>query len=373
MKNLVKMKLAAFLMIGIFALPVAQIIGPSIPGHASALAHEVSGNAGVPGLVGTNIVEKIATQQNPAVVGVRSISGFEKMSRGPFGGFPPGQQPPQQGGAGSGFLIDAQGYILTNHHVVDGSQKLKVSLMDGKEYDAKVIGADPKTDIALIKIEASNGETFPFIKLGDSDRLNVGEWVVAIGNPFGLTHSVTVGVVSAKHRNIGAGPYDEFIQTDASINPGNSGGPLVNLQGEVIGINTAILPGQSGGNIGIGFALPINMAKTILDDLKTDGKVTRGWLGVMIQQITPELAEAMQLSMDQKGALVSDVEPGGPADKGGLKRGDVIVKFAGKIIDAMDILPKSVAAVHPGDKVEVEILRAGKSQVLTLVPEAMGV
>ncbi|PIR00759.1 MAG: trypsin [Nitrospinae bacterium CG11_big_fil_rev_8_21_14_0_20_45_15] len=366
-------------------LAICLLVAPIIQGvssspHSTSLAHANSGAGNV--LVGTNIVETVAREQNPAVVGIQTklLLGPDAQmpNQSPFGAPPfPGTPFPGQpddsmpGGSGSGFLIDSEGHILTNHHVVDNAKEILVSLMDGKEYEAKVIGADSKTDIALIKITAKNGEKFPYIKLGDSSALNVGEWVVAIGNPFGLSHSVTVGVVSAKGRNIGAGPYDEFIQTDASINPGNSGGPLVNLKGEAIGINTAILPGTGGGNVGIGFALPIDMAKAILKDLKEDGKVTRGWLGIMIQEITPELSEALNLTV-KTGALVSDVEPGGPADKGGLKRGDVIVKFAGQEVNDLETLPKAVAKVLPGKPVQVEIVRGDKRQTLTLVTAPMG-
>ena len=200
--------------------------------------------------------------------------------------------------------------------------------------------------------------------MGNSEKVEVGEWVVAIGNPFGLSHTVTTGVVSAKGRNIGSGPYDEFIQTDASINPGNSGGPLLNMDGDVIGINTAIFSG-SGGNVGIGFALPINMAKAILGDLKEKGKVTRGWLGVMIQRITPELQESFKLK-NASGALVSDLVPNGPADLGGMKRGDVITRFDGVEIASMETLPKQVASIKPGKSVKVEVIREGKSRILDI-------
>ena len=205
--------------------------------------------------------------------------------------------------------------------------------------------------------------------LGNSENVEVGEWVVAIGNPFGLDHTVTAGVVSAKARNIGAGPYDEYIQTDASINPGNSGGPLLNMNGEVIGINTAIFS-RTGGNVGIGFTIPIKMASDILDELKKDGKVTRGWLGVMIQKITPELAETFKLS-DSHGALINDVVPNGPAARGGLKRGDVIVKFNGVEIVSVQNLPKQVAAVDPGKSVEVEIVRDGNKKSLDVTLDKM--
>jgi len=260
---------------------------------------------------------------------------------------------------------------LTNNHVVEGADIIKVTLQNDKEYEAKLIGSDPKTDIALIKIIQGNGEktSFSFLTMGDSGKLDVGEWVVAIGNPFGLDHTVTTGVVSAMGRNIGSGPYDEFIQTDASINPGNSGGPLLNMEGDVIGINTAIYSG-SGSNVGIGFAVPINIAKGILDDLKQKGKVTRGWLGVMIQRITPELQESFKLKNSQ-GALVNDIAPNGPADLGGMKRGDVITRFDGVEIASMETLPKQVAAIKPGESVKVEVIREGTIKMLNIKIEPM--
>ncbi len=265
----------------------------------------------------------------------------------------------KQQSLGTGFIIDKEGYILTNNHVVEMADEIKVKLSDGKEYEAKVIGRDPKTDLALIKIKAD--ETLKPLPLGDSDRIEVGDWVVAIGNPFGLGNTVTAGIVSAKYRQIGAGSYDNFIQTDASINPGNSGGPLLDTTGEVVAINTAIFS-QGGGNIGIGFAIPVNMAKDLLPQLKK-GKVVRGWLGVMIQKITPELKEKLNLK-DEHGALVADVTKGGPAEKGGIERGDVIVSFDGKEIKEMRELPFIVASTPVGKTAKVEVMRKGEKKSL---------
>jgi serine protease Do len=256
---------------------------------------------------------------------------------------------------GSGFVISSDGYILTNNHVVDDANQIKIKLSDGKEYDAKVVGRDPKTDLALLKAEGVSG--LQSLQLGDSDSLKVGNWVVAIGSPFGLEQTVTAGIVSAKGRVIGSGPYDNFIQTDASINPGNSGGPLLNTEGEVIGINTAIFS-QSGGNVGIGFAIPVNMAKEIVPQLKDKGHVTRGWLGVGIQKVTPELSKSFGLK-DEKGALVSQVAKGGPADKGGIETGDVIVEFNGKKVSDSNDLPRMVASIPVGKTVAVKVLRGG--------------
>ena len=262
----------------------------------------------------------------------------------------------RQQSLGSGFIIDRDGTILTNNHVVENGQKITVKLQDGREFEAKVVGKDAKTDIAIIKIDAKGD--LPVAALGDSDKLEVGEWVVAIGNPFGLESTVTSGIVSAKGRHIGAGPYDNFIQTDASINPGNSGGPLINLRGEVVGINTAIFS-QSGGNIGIGFATPINSAKDIIPELKSKGKVTRGWLGVSIQSVTPDIASSLGLERS-RGALVADVLKEGPAERAGLKVGDVIVEFDGTEIKDSSDLPAIVARTRPGKQVNVKVLRDKK-------------
>ena len=352
----------------------------------------------------SNIFVQIAKKQNPALVNI-SIKGkaevppqrnFPAPRRGPRGGprGGPGQdkspdafrdfydrffnerpnQKPKRG-MGSGFVIDKEGHILTNYHVVEGADEIVVMLESNgkeKEYTATLIGSDSKTDIALIKINRKPGDNteFPFLELGSSENLEVGEWVVAIGNPFGLSHTVTVGVVSALGRSIGAGPYDEFIQTDASINPGNSGGPLINIEGQVIGINTAIISGNAGGNVGIGFAIPINIAKGILKDLKENGSVTRGWLGVMIQKITPELEKSFGLSQSE-GALVGDVIPDGPAAKGGIKRGDVIIKFNNQPVRDMEDLPKIVAATNPGSAVDVEVIRDGSSKILHVTIEVL--
>ena len=310
----------------------------------------------------------LAEKVRPGVVNIQVVKtvknagfGFPNSFRTPFGDFfgpfsdeNPHRSPEQQG-VGSGFVISSDGYILTNNHVVDDANQIKIKLADGKEYDAKVVGRDPKTDLALLKAEGVSG--LHALQLGDSDSLKVGNWVVAVGSPFGLEQTVTAGIVSAKGRVIGSGPYDNFIQTDASINPGNSGGPLLNTEGEVIGINTAIFS-QSGGNVGIGFAIPVNMAKEIVPQLKDKGHVTRGWLGVGIQKITPELAKSFGLK-DEKGALVSQVVKGGPADKGGIETGDVIVEFDGNKVSDSNDLPRMVAPLPVGKTVSVKVLRGG--------------
>jgi serine protease Do len=286
---------------------------------------------------------------------------FNDFWRRFFGG-PMPRGPQRQRSLGSGFIIDADGSILTNNHVVENASKIVVKLSDEQEYEAKVIGRDPKTDIAIIKVNAKGkliAATF-----GDSDTLEVGEWVMAIGNPFGLDSTVTSGIVSAKGRHIGQGPYDNFIQTDASINPGNSGGPLINLRGEVIGINTAIFS-RTGGNIGIGFAIPINLVKELLPQLKGKGKVTRGYLGVLIQRVTPEISES--LGMDKaRGALVANVSKDGPAEKAGVKVGDVIVEFDGKEVKDSGDLPIIVARTPVEKKVRMKVLRDKKEMTLTV-------
>jgi serine protease Do len=315
-----------------------------------------------PSVVNVSTTQMRRTSQNaPSPFGDQDPMGqfWERF----FGGQVPRGAPEQRrSGLGSGFIIDGDGTILTNYHVVDGAQKITVTLSDGKGYDAKVLGKDQKTDIAVIKIDT--GQNLPAVTLGDSDRLEVGEWVMAIGNPFGLDHTVTSGIVSAKGRQIGAGPYDNFIQTDASINPGNSGGPLLNLRGEVVGINTAIFS-QSGGNIGIGFAIPTNSVRELLPQLKDKGRVVRGFLGTTVQKITPEIADSMGLKQ-ARGALVADVMKGSPAEKASLKVGDVIVEFDRKEIKDSGDLPTQVARVAPGTTVQVKVLRDGKETTLPL-------
>ena len=262
-------------------------------------------------------------------------------------------------GAGSGFIISPQGYILTNNHVVDGAKEVTVTLASKDEYRAKVVGRDPKTDIAVLKIELT--KALPAVAFGDSDHLRVGDWVMAIGNPFGLSNTVTAGIVSAKGRVIGAGPYDDFIQTDASINPGNSGGPLFNMRGEVVGINTAIMAQGHG----IGFAIPINIARSLIPQLETKGEVTRGWLGVSIQEITLELQKSMHLP-DRRGTLVADVVKGSPAEKAGVQRGDVIVAFEDRPITDAAMLPAMVAGTPIDKQVTLTVRRNEQRETLSL-------
>lgn len=264
---------------------------------------------------------------------------------------------------GSGVIVSMDGYIITNNHVVEQSEDIRVILYDKRSFRGTVVGSDPKTDIAVVKISSDNLPTVPW---GDSDRLQVGEFVLAIGNPFGLSHTVTMGIISAVGRaNVGIADYEDFIQTDAAINPGNSGGPLVNIKGEVIGINTAIFS-RSGGYQGIGFAVPSNMARLVMDQLMKQGKIVRGWLGVTIQDITPELSQKFGLR-DSKGALVGDISKGSPAEKAGVMRGDIILEFNGKEIKSVGSLRNMVAQSKVGSQVKLKILRNGKEYEVAAV------
>ncbi|MBB4305057.1 serine protease Do [Rhodobium orientis] len=260
---------------------------------------------------------------------------------------------------GSGFLISSDGYIVTNNHVVDNAEEVTVTVQGGKTYTAKVIGTDKKTDLALVKIEDNGG--FPFVSFADKD-VRVGDWVMAVGNPFGLGGTVTSGIVSARGRDIGAGPYDDFLQIDAPINRGNSGGPTFDLDGNVVGVNTAIYS-PSGGSIGIGFAIPASTVKQIVADLKDDGKVVRGWLGVHIQSVTGDIADSLALD-EPTGALVAEVQPNSPAEKAGLKTGDVVTAVDGEKIDNSKELARVVAGYQPDSTVKVEVLRGGKTRTI---------
>ncbi|EPP34712.1 peptidase Do family protein [Chlamydia ibidis] len=323
---------------------------------------------------------KVAEQATPGVVYIesfpktsRSINPGSPGKKGPydnpfdyfndeffnrFFGLPSPKERPQSKEAvrGTGFIVSSDGYVVTNHHVVEDAGKIHVTLHDGKKYTAKVIGLDPKTDLAVIKINADN---LPYLSFGNSDKLKVGDWAIAIGNPFGLQATVTVGVISAKGRNqLHIADFEDFIQTDAAINPGNSGGPLLNIDGKVIGVNTAIVSG-SGGYIGIGFAIPSLMAKRIIDQLITDGQVTRGFLGVTLQPIDAELASCYKLGKVY-GALVTDVVKGSPADKAGLKQEDVIIAYNGKEVDSLSAFRNAISLMSPDTRVLLKVVREGK-------------
>lgn len=285
------------------------------------------------------------------------------------------QRRPQQRDAvrGTGFIVSEDGYVVTNHHVVEDAGKIHVTLYDGQKYTAKIVGLDPKTDLAVIKIQA---EKLPFLTFGNSDQLQIGDWAIAIGNPFGLQATVTVGVISAKGRNqLHIVDFEDFIQTDAAINPGNSGGPLLNINGQVIGVNTAIVSG-SGGYIGIGFAIPSLMAKRVIDQLISDGQVTRGFLGVTLQPIDSELATCYKLEKVY-GALVTDVVKGSPAEKAGLRQEDVIVAYNGKEVESLSALRNAISLMMPGTRVVLKIVREGKTieipVTVTQIPTEDGV
>ena len=292
---------------------------------------------------------------------------FRKFFGDNFPGMPEDNQKPKErefktSSLGSGFIIDKTGLIVTNNHVIEDADEINMRFANHEEFSATIIGRDEKTDLALIKIEPKN--PLPYAAFGDSEKLRVGDWVVAIGNPFGFEQTVTAGIVSAKGRTLGGGSYQNFIQTDASINPGNSGGPLFNLKGEMVGVNTAIYS-RNGGNIGIGFAIPVNMAKNVIAQLKETGKVTRGWLGVMIQHVNQEMAEQFGLERPI-GALVGEVSPDSPAEKGGIKPGDIIIEYMDKEVSQMDMLPAMVGQTAVGTKAEVIVFRNGKKKELTI-------
>ncbi len=323
-----------------------------------------------------DIVERVGQAVVSIEVSQKIASVQQRTPFGPFEEFfkrfdtpehPQNQRPTprhhQARGVGSGFIIDKNGYIVTNNHVINGADQITVSLTDGRKFKAQLVGADEKTDLALLKIEAE--KPLPAVKFGRSDTMRVGDWVVTIGNPFGLGQTVTTGIVSARHRNIGAGPFDDFLQIDAPINKGNSGGPAFNLRGEVIGVNTAIFS-PSGGNVGIGFAIPSLQAQKIVADLKSDGVVQRGWLGVHIQEVNEVIAQGLDLDI-AKGALVAKVMPGSPAAKSGLKPGDVILNVNGGSTKTMRELPKQIAALRSGDKADMTIWRNGKEKTLSVV------
>ncbi len=358
---------------GVLALALGTTALTAIPGTAQPTPAPVAGVA-LPRPAGPDFAD-VAARVGPSVVRVMTAervtqaraevppelrgSPMEEMFRR-FGGQQqqPGQQPQQgqrRAGQGSGFIVDGAGYIVTNAHVVGDNAEVKVELADGREMTARVVGRDTATDIALIKVEA--GAPLPALAFGNSDGTRVGEWVMAMGNPFGLGGSVTAGIVSARGRQLGQGPYDDFIQTDASINPGNSGGPLFNAAGEVVGVNTAILS-PSGGNIGIGFAVPSKMVQHVVAQLREHGAVQRGWLGVSLQPMDQDLAAAMRTA-DAKGALVNAVEPDSPAATAGLRAGDVITAIDGRAVNSPRDLAAGVADVMPGRTATLAVLRDG--------------
>ncbi len=372
----------AAILSAVTVLVVGGVLGWVIPAWAgirrgNAVPVYVSGHgpapaAGPPNSMGFGGVVKDVL---PAVVNISS-SRLVKPQANPlnpffndpffrqfFGGRTPQPRPQREEALGSGVIVSPNGYILTNNHVVAKATEIKVFLPNKQEYPAKVVGTDPKTDIAVLKIQASN---LPTVTFGDSSKLQVGDYAIAIGDPFGIGETVTMGIISAKARSsLGIENYEDFIQTDAAINPGNSGGALINARGELIGINTAILSGGSGGNQGIGFAIPINLARYVMDQILKYGKVTRGWMGVGIQDVSPPVARAYGVPANQ-GAIVSDVQSGSPAAKAGLQRGDVITELDGQGVTGSNDLKLKIGELRPGTAVHLKIMRNGKPQDVTM-------
>lgn len=368
-KRLAKVSAVALGMaIGAVALPPGLALSPIKEAHAQAI-QPMGGPASfspvvkavAPAVVHIEVTQRSQTagaEQAPNVPpGMREF--FERFfgDRMPFGN--QGPQRPRTG-LGSGFFIDGDGHIVTNNHVIAGAETIVVTMKSGEKLEAKLIGADSRTDLALLKVDRS--KPFPYVAFGDSDKAEVGDWVVAVGNPFGLDHTVTTGIVSARGRSIGAGPYDDFLQIDAPINKGNSGGPAFDLRGKVIGVNTAIFS-PSGGSVGIGFAIPSNLAKNVINQLKDGGTVERGWLGVSIQMVTDEIADGVGMSKAE-GAIVSNVSNGGPADDAGLQVGDVILEVDGERIEEMPELPRVIAGIPPNSTAKVTVWRDNRERTI---------
>ena len=340
------------------ALPaMSPLPAMNMPGSFADLAAKVS-----PAVVNISSTHVETAQAGPEIPDFPKGSPFEQFFKPFLDQQKHGQMKRKLTALGSGFIIDPSGYIVTNNHVIDQATDIHVTTNDGKDYPAKLIGADSKTDLALLKIEAKTA--LPSVAFGNSDQARVGDWVLAVGNPFGLGGTVTTGIISARSRDIHEGPFDDFLQIDASINQGNSGGPTFDMAGNVIGINTAIYS-PSGGSVGIGFAIPANLAKPILAELKDKGAIERGWLGVEIQEVTPDIAKAIGLP-EAKGALVANVQPDSPASKAHLKAGDVVLSFNGQPVAEMKDLPRLVAEADPNTKVELGILREKKAETVAV-------
>lgn len=347
---------ASLVLFGAPGMAQAQAIGPDF----ADMVEQV-----LPAVVNVSVESRQSGVLNPNQPGSRPQNPFSFDPSNPFGPGGPrfdDQQPPAVMGSGSGFIIAADGYVVTNNHVVQDADILTVTMADGDEYAATLVGADPSTDLALLKIESD--DTFPTVVWGDSESLRIGNWVVAVGGPFGLTGTVTAGIVSATGRDLQSGPYDDYLQFDAQINPGNSGGPVFNTAGEVIGISTAIVS-PSRGSVGIGFAVPSSIAEPVIQSLMTHGVVERGFIGVQIQQVTDELASALELD-EPTGALVAEVRPGTPAEDAGILVGDLIITFNGQKVEKMRDLPRLVGMTEPGTEASIEVLRDGEVVALTI-------
>ena len=373
--------------LAVLLLAGSALVGATALTGATALVDAQSpapANAAIQGTAGPQSFADVVQAVSPAVVNIavtrtREIGApdgseaippqfrngpFQEFFRRHFGpeAMPPRRAPQERQGAGSGFVVDPDGYIVTNHHVIAGADSITVTLQDGRVLDARLVGTDPRTDLALIRVEAD--AALPFVAFGSSEDTRIGDWVIAVGNPFGLGGTVTAGILSARGRDLNAGPFDDFLQIDAPINRGNSGGPTFNADGEVIGVNSAIYS-PNGGSVGIGFAIPSEIAEPVISQLRTDGTVTRGWIGVQIQTITPTIAQSLGLEQAE-GALVADVVADGPAEAAGLAVGDIILRFGGQAVTEMRDLPRIVAGFGDGDRAEVDLLRNGRQQTVDL-------
>ncbi len=357
-------KLALASLILLFGAFTAQMAGArAVPSSFADLAERLS-----PAVVNISTSQTVERPDiGPRIPELPEGSPFEEFFKDFFdrrGGQGNGPSQRQVQSLGSGFVIDPKGFIVTNNHVIENADEIVVNFANGDSLDAELVGTDPKTDLALLKLTEEPTTDIPFVNFGDSDSARVGDWVIAIGNPFGLGGSVSAGIISARNRNINSGPYDDFLQTDAAINRGNSGGPLFDMAGDVIGVNTAIYS-PTGGSVGVGFSVPSNIAMNVIDQLREFGEIRRGWIGVRIREVSEELAEGLELDKP-RGALVEDVTQDGPADEGGIEIGDVILSFDGKDIEEMRDLPRAVAETPAGDTVRVIISRRGKTQTLKL-------
>lgn len=375
MKNMMKPAAAALAAALLFSGATLTVSTPVLAADTPSVRAELPNFVDLVEKYGKGVVNISTVREARVIAGSNPFGGMDEQSAEIFRrfGFPMPfsfggpREMPEQRGTGSGFIVSADGIILTNHHVVDGADTITVRLTDNREFKGKVLGSDPKTDIAVIKIDAKD---LPVLKMGDSEKLKVGEWVAAIGSPFGLDNTVTAGIVSAKSRKLPNDQYVPFIQTDVAVNPGNSGGPLFNMDGEVVGINSQIFS-TSGGFMGLSFAIPIDLALQIKDQLIKNGKVTRGRIGVMIQNITPELAESFNLKTP-KGAIVAQIDKNGPAAKSDLQEGDIITAVNGKTIESSGDMPVLVSAMKPGDTATLSVLRDGKTKSITVKVEEAG-